>query len=86
MWGTMNRLVSLSASTSAEEDAQWMSDIFNRTDRIAFYELELLLGNANFTSVYTQSASEVAAVCLSVSAKLKLELHRRAVRVCTRLL
>ena len=59
LWGTMNELMGLAHATTPDESMMYYTNVFNRTDNIAQYELQLLLGNENFSTVYFQSASEV---------------------------
>jgi hypothetical protein len=61
MWGAMNNLVSLGSAPNSEDQALYTQRIMNQTDRLAFYQLSLLLGNANFSTVYSQAPSEVRA-------------------------
>ncbi len=64
LWGAMNNLVALGGASNPEDQALYTQRIMNQTDRLAFYQLSLLLGNANFSTVYAQTAEEVCSVYL----------------------
>ena len=70
LWGTMNELMGLAHATTPDESMMYSDSVFNRTDNIAHYELQLLLGNDNFSSVYLQSASEVRLRTQTVDSEL----------------